>query len=255
MMNWFDTHIHLSAPEWRESPQQLSTLARDAAIGGLLIPGVRVDEWPCLLALAQELPAVYVAPGLHPIHADQWTAAAATQLTALAAQREVVAIGEIGLDAVVGTSLDAQERVFRDQLQIALEVGLPVLLHSRKTTGRVLAILRELQIGRQVGGIWHGFSGSVEVARELVALGFKIGVGPILLRESARRLPQAVVALPDEALVLETDAPDMIEDPLGLLRVASRLAELKSWTLEQTAQITSANARQVFRQRLISAEG
>jgi TatD DNase family protein len=255
MMNWFDTHIHLSAPEWRESPQRLSVRASNAAIDALLMPGVRVDDWPRLLALAQELTEVYVAPGLHPIYAEQWTAVAATQLAALAGEAEVLAIGEIGLDAVTGSSLDVQERVFREQLQIALEANLPVLLHSRKTTGRVLAILRELNIGRQVGGIWHGFSGSVEVARELVALGFKIGVGPILLRESARRLPQAVVALPNEALVLESDAPDMIEDPLGILRVASSLAELKNWTLEQTARITTANARQVFRQRLISTDG
>lgn len=249
MMNWFDTHIHMLAPEWRESPQQLCASAGDAAIDGLLIPGVRVDEWPRLLELAQQWPAVYAAPGLHPIYAAQWNAAAAEQLAALAAEAEVVAIGEIGLDGVAGSSLDVQERVFRDQLQIALEANLPVLLHSRKSTGRVLAILRELNIGGQVGGIWHGFSGSVEVARELADLGFKIGVGPVLLRESARRLPQAVTALPDEALVLETDAPDMIEDPLGILRVASSLAELKDWTLEQAARMTTANARQVLRQR------
>ncbi len=251
MISWFDTHIHLLASEWQESPQKLSALAKEAAIDRLLIPGVRIDEWPRLLALAQQLPEVYVAPGLHPIYAEQWNADTAQQLTALAAEADVVAIGEIGLDAVAGESLDTQERVFRDQLLIALEAGLPVLLHSRQTTGRVLAILRELQIGCRIGGIWHGFSGSVEVARELAALGFKIGVGPVLLRDSARRLPQAVAALPDEALVLETDAPDMIEDPLGLLRVASRLAELKNWTLEQTARMTSANARQVLRQRLL----
>src|SRR6056297_534306 len=138
MISWFDTHIHLLASEWQESPQKLSALAKEAAIDRLLIPGVRIDEWPRLLALAQQLPEVYVAPGLHPIYAEQWNADTAQQLTALAAEADVVAIGEIGLDAVAGESLDTQERVFRDQLLIALEAGLPVLLHSRQTTGRVL---------------------------------------------------------------------------------------------------------------------
>ena len=247
MSAWFDTHIHLFAPEWRQSPQELSADAAAAGIDLMLMPGVRVADWPALLALARQLAGVYLAPGLHPAYADQWSPAAAEQLKTLTETEEVVAIGEIGLDAVTGPTLDEQERVFRAQLQIALDAGLPVLLHSRKTTGRVLEILRELEVGRRVGGIWHGFSGSVQVARELAELGFRIGVGPILLRASARKLPQAVLDLPGDALVLETDAPDMIDGPAGLLQVAAKLAELKGWSLAETARITSRNARQLFR--------
>ena len=246
MNGWVDTHIHLSAPEWRLTPRELLEQARLAGIAGLVMPGVRVADWSRLLELARELHGVYLAPGLHPLYAAQWNVAAAQQLKALTAETRVVALGEIGLDAVAGPSWDEQDRVFREQLQIALEAELPVLLHSRKTTGRVLSILRELDIGRRIGGIWHGFSGSVEVARELVGSGFKLGVGPILLRASARKLPQVVMELPDHALVLETDAPDMIEAPEGLIRVAQKLAELKGWTLEKTARITANNVRQVL---------
>jgi TatD DNase family protein len=231
MTSWFDTHIHLFAPEWRESPQELYAQAKAAGIGAMLMPGVRVADWPALLTLAQQLAGVYFAPGLHPAYAQQWSPAVAGQLAALTREPQVVALGEIGLDGVNGPALDEQELVFRAQLQIALDAGLPVLLHSRKTTGRVLEILRELEIGRRVGGIWHGFSGSVQVACELADLGFKIGVGPILLRESARKLPQAVLELRDQALVLETDAPDMIERANGLIPVAEKLAELKGWSL------------------------
>ncbi|SDZ74759.1 TatD DNase family protein [Desulfuromusa kysingii] len=246
MNDWFDTHIHLLAPEWRQRPEELYQQISALGVGKMVMPGVRVADWPALLALAQHLPAVYFAPGLHPVYADQWNANAAEQLKRLAGMEKVVAIGEIGLDAVAGPSLDEQELVFRSQLQIALDCNLPVLLHSRNTTGRVLAVLRELNVGQQVGGIWHGFSGSIQVANELVCLGFKIGVGPILLRKSARKLPLAVVNLPEDALVLETDAPDMIAEVDGLLHVAQRLAELKGWNLERVAKMTYENATRVF---------
>ena len=242
MCAWFDTHIHLLAPEWDRPPQELCAEAHAAGVGALLMPGVRVADWSPLLCLARELSGVYFAPGLHPAYADQWSAEAELQLKELAREARVVAIGEIGLDAVAGPPLDVQEEVFRTQLEIALEADLPVLLHSRKTTGRVLAILRELNIGTLVGGVWHGFSGSVQVACELVELGFKIGVGPILLRDSARKLPQAVLSVPASALVLETDAPDMIGGPAGLLQVAEKLAELKGWDLAAVERLTAANA-------------
>lgn len=246
MVSLFDTHIHLFAPEWQQSPQELHRQAQLTGIAQMLMPGVRVADWPQLFDLAQQLPGVYLAPGLHPVYADQWNDAAAGQLETLAKKKQVVAIGEIGLDGLAGPALDTQERAFRDQLQIAIDAGLPVLLHSRKTTGRVMAILRELKIGQKVGGVWHGFSGSVQVAQELVDLGFKVGVGPILLRDSARKLPQAVRELPLKSLVLETDAPDMIERPTGLIDVAGKLAELKGLNLEEVARVTTETAETLF---------
>jgi len=246
MLNWFDTHIHLFAPEWQQSPRQLHQLSVKAGIKKMLMPGVRVADWPQLLALARQLPGVYLAPGLHPVYAGQWDSDAEMQLLNLAADPDVVAIGEIGLDGVSGPDHIIQEQVFRAQLAIAVETGLPVLIHSRKATGHVVNILRERQIGAKVGGVWHGFSGSVQIARELVAMGFKIGVGPILLRDSARKLPQVVCELGDQDLVLETDAPDMIDSPVGLIDVATRLAELKGWSLEETAQLTTANSISLF---------
>lgn len=246
MLRWFDTHIHLFAPEWDDAPDVIYRRARSAGVAGFLMPGVRVAEWRTLLSLAWQLPGVYLAPGLHPAYADQWTPEAADLLRSLTDDAKVVAIGEIGLDAVVGPAWDIQEKAFRQQLAIAVEAGLPVLIHCRKATGRVIEILRELRIGKMVGGIWHGFSGSVQSAHGLVDLGFKIGVGSILLRETARKLPQAVLELPDAALVLETDAPDMIESPGGLIQVAERLAELKGWTLGQTARVAGRNAEDVL---------
>ncbi|HEX9778046.1 MAG TPA: TatD family hydrolase [Geopsychrobacteraceae bacterium] len=246
MSHWFDTHFHLAAPGGRQAPRQLQRRAHALGIDGLLMPGVRADDWPRLLELARDLPGVYAAPGLHPVHAEQWSAWLAEALQGLAREPRVVAIGEIGLDGAAGPPLEKQEAVFRAQLRIALAAGLPVLLHCRKATGRVLAILRELEVGRRVGGIWHGFSGSAQVARQVAELGFRIGVGPVLLRSNVRRLPQALLELEPQALVLETDAPDMCGGPEGLLEVAHRLAELRGWTLEETLQLTADNARALF---------
>lgn len=246
MLPLTDSHIHLDAAELAGAGIDLLPQARQEGIGRFIIPGVRVSGWPGMLVLAEQR-QVFAAPGLHPAYAEQWSATAAQQLRALCRQPKVVAIGEIGLDAAAGPPLAQQELVLRAQLQIALEAGLPVLLHGRKATGQLLEILRELQIGRQVGGVWHGFSGSLPVAEQLVALGFKIGVGPILLRASARKLPQAVVALPATALLLETDLPDMAATPAVLVAVAQRVAELRGWSLAETAAITSENARQLFK--------
>ena len=246
MISLIDTHAHLDAPELAGAGFDLLKPAVAQGIGKFIVPGVRVNGWQPLLQRLEECSEVYAAPGLHPAYAEQWSAAARSQLAELAGHEKVIAIGEIGLDGVSGPSLDIQETVLREQLQIALETSLPVLLHGRKATGRLLAILSELQVGRQVGGIWHGFSGSLQVAEELVRLGFKIGVGPILLRKSARKLPQSVIALPAEALVLETDLPDMAEKPEALLAVAEKVAELRGSTLEEVAGFTSENVRSLF---------
>lgn len=247
MFPLIDTHAHIDAPELAGTGSDLLGPAKRAGIEMFIVPGVRVSGWEPLSRLVQQHAGLYAAPGLHPAYADQWSVAAAEQLAAVARQPKTVAIGEIGLDGAVGPALELQEQVLRTQLQIALDAGLPVLLHGRKATGRLLDILRELKIGEQIGGVWHGFSGSLQVARELVKLGFKIGVGPILLRESARKLPQAVIALPAAALLLETDLPDMADKPEQLIAVAEQVAELRGWTLEETARITTEKACRLFR--------
>jgi len=247
VISLIDTHIHLDAPELSGQGLKLLPAAQQCGINRFIVPGVRVSGWAGMLALAKNVENVYLAPGLHPAYANQWNDAAASQLRELTQQSKVVAIGEIGLDGTVAIPLPQQEIVFRAQLEIALDAGLPVLLHVREATGAVLTILRELGIGQRIGGIWHGFSASLPVAEELVELGFMIGVGPILLRENARKLPDAVNALPLSALVLETDLPDMAEKPEVLLTVAEKVAELRGWRLEEVAQITTENAGQLFR--------
>ncbi|MDX2481516.1 MAG: TatD family hydrolase [Desulfuromusa sp.] len=246
MISLIDTHIHLDAPELKGTGLGFLPEAQKYGISKFVVPGVRVSGWTGMVALAENNKSVYLAPGVHPAYADQWTPEAEQRLQKMTASPKVVAIGEIGLDGSVGPSLQQQEVVLRGQLQLALNARLPVLLHARQATGRLLAILRELEVGKKIGGIWHGFSGSLPVAQELAELGFKIGVGPILLRANVRKLPDAVRVLPASALVLETDLPDMAEKPEILLKVAEKVAELRHCSLEETARSTTENVNKLF---------
>lgn len=248
-MVFCDTHVHLMAPEWQKPALLQIEKAAAAGIELLLQPGVRSADWDSLIALALRYRTVYAAPGLHPLATSEWNASVALRLRELCNHPQVVAIGEIGLDALLEVDLPLQERAFCGQVEIAIAAGLPVLIHCRKKTAEVLEILRGADVSK-VGGILHGFSGSVETAHQAIELGLLIGVGPVLLRENARRLPEVVRAIPAEALVLETDAPDMAAGPEILLDVARKVAELRGWTLAETARITAANTY-----RLLKIEG
>ena len=246
MISLIDTHIHLDAPELGGQGVGLLPPARQRGIQQFIVPGVRVSGWKGMLALAEKAKNVFLAPGLHPVYANQWNDTAANQLEQLVREPKVVAVGEIGLDGVVKPPLEQQEIALRGQLHIALAAELPVLLHVREATGAMLAILRELDIGQKIGGVWHGFSGSLQVAEELVALGFKIGVGPTLLRDNAKKLPVVVQALPIAALVLETDFPDMTTTPETLLLIATRVAELRGICLDEVARSTTETVQKLF---------
>ncbi len=245
-MIFSDTHIHLLAPEWRDPVPRRIERATQVGIELLLQPGVRSADWDNLIELARLHRSVYAAPGLHPMCAAEWSASVAEQLRELCCLPQVVAVGEIGLDAVLEVDLQLQENAFRGQVEVAISAGLPVLIHCRKKISEVLGILRQAGVGA-VGGILHGFSGSVETARQAIEIGLLIGVGPVLLRENARKLPAVVEQLPTDMLVLETDAPDMATGSEVLIDVARKLAELRGWTMEETAKITTANARRLLK--------
>ena len=146
MISLIDTHIHFDAPELIGEGLNLLPEAQQCGINRFIVPGVRVNGWAGMLALAEKAESVYLAPGLHPAYADQWTPEAEQQLRELTVQPQVVAIGEIGLDGTVGPAIQQQEMVLRAQLQIALDAKLPVLLHARQATGRLLTVLRELEM-------------------------------------------------------------------------------------------------------------
>ncbi len=250
-----DTHVHLDRPPLSENLQQETGQARQAGVGGFIVPGVRRADWLELLQVVRSIPGALAAPGLHPLAAHQWDGGAARELAAHLGDPAVVAVGEIGLDAIIDApALDVQERALRGQLRLAVATGKPVLIHCRRATGRLLDILRD-EGAERVGGIFHGFSGSRETALAAIGLGFAIGFGGPLTYPNARRAPEVLGILPEEWLVIETDAPDLSPHPRRgesnrpafLPLIAARMAEIRGWTLVRTARVTTANARRVLK--------
>lgn len=251
----FDTHVHLDAPPLRGNLEEEVRRAREVQVRRFVVPGVWRQGWPALMESARSVAGAMAAPGLHPLAAGEWNDEAAVQLSVLLSDPLSVAVGEIGLDALVrAPSPEGQERAFRGQLRLAIEAGLPVLIHCRRATGRLLEILRE-EKAQRVGGIFHAFSGSLETALEGVKLGFALGFGGPLTYPNARRLLEVLGRVPQEAVVLETDAPDLSPHPLrgesnrpvNLPLIARKVAEVRGWSEEETARITTANAERVLR--------
>jgi TatD DNase family protein len=248
----FDTHVHLDAPPLVDDPGVIEA-ARRVGVGKFLVPGVSSDGWEGLLRLAGSN-GIRVAPGMHPQFAHEWGEGAAARLRGLTGHPAVAAIGEIGLDALIDTPRGEQERAFRGQLRIAAEAGLPVLIHCRKATERLMEILRG-EDAEQVGGIFHAFSGSLETALAAIRCGFAIGFCGTLTYPNARRAPSVLKGIPPEWIVLETDAPDLAPHPYRgkdnhpayLPLIAAKVAEIRGWSREEAARITTDNAMRVLK--------
>ena len=254
-----DTHIHL---DYLENMPEAVAMARACGIGGWVVPGVEPARWPQLLATVVATPGAWAAPGVHPQAAGNWQPELAGELHQLAADPLTVAIGEVGLDRKAGPALAIQEEVFRQMIRIARATGKPLLLHCRGATGHLFDVLRS-ERAAEVGGIAHAFSGSLETARQFIALGFALGIGGVATFPEARRLHEVVRSVPAEWLVLETDAPDLpphphrggANRPEWLTLVAIRVAALRGWTMAETALITAANTRRVLRLPLPEEDG
>ena len=274
-MVWTDTHAHLDAPEFQALPAGLAAVREAAAAQGVrlcVLPAVHPSHFVNVRRLAHEHGDAY-ALGLHPLWVPQATEADLDALDDALARYHtdprLVAVGEIGLDFFVPAlnTPDMRERqrfFYRAQLKLAKKHGLPVLLHVRRSADVLLKHLREVWAGAPApgrAGIAHAFNGSDEQAAAFVALGFKLGFGGAVTFEGARQLRHLAATLPDNALVLETDAPDIppqwlyttaaeraagqpqgINTPAELPRIGSVVAGLRGITPEALAALTTRNA-------------
>ncbi len=260
-MTWIDTHCHLDAPEFNPDRRAVLARAQAAGVAMLVLPAVAVAHFDALRALAHGHGLGY-ALGIHPL----WVGQAADDdidhlADALARHRDdphLVAVGEIGLDHFVpGLDRARQAHFYTAQLKLAQRAGLPVILHVRRSADALLHGLRRVAVA---GGIAHAFNASRVQADVFTGLGFKLGFGGALTFERALQIRRLATDLPETALVLETDAPDIPpqwlyrsaaqraaglasrNEPAELPRIAASLAGLRGWTLAQTAAITRANA-------------
>jgi len=264
-MPWIDTHCHLDAPEFDADRPAVAARARAAGVAMQVLPAVKAAHFDAVRALAHAEGLAY-ALGIHPLYTGQ---AGDEDLDTLAAalhrhrdDPRLVAVGEIGLDGFVpGLDWARQLRFYEAQLAIARDAGLPVILHVRRSADGLLKGLRRRPVA---GGIAHAFNGSRQQADAFIDRGFALGFGGAMTFDRALQIRRLATELPDEALVLETDAPDIPphwlyrtaaeraagqrsrNEPAELPRVAAELAALRGWTIAQTAAVTSANACRVL---------
>ena len=259
---WIDTHCHLDAPEFEADRAAVIARAAAAGVTQIVLPAVELANFDTVRALAHAHGFVY-ALGIHPLYVARAQDDDLQRLRqVLAAQRgdpRLVAVGEIGLDHFVpGLDLARQEHFYVEQLKLAAEFDLPAILHVRRSADTLLKHLRRTPVR---GGIAHAFNGSEQQAMAFVGLGFKLGFGGAMTFERALQIRRLAQALPLEAIVLETDAPDIPphwlyrtatqraagdtarNEPGELPRIAATLAELRGLSLQALAETTSANAR------------
>lgn len=258
-MELIDTHCHLDMEAHFPHFKSALTDARAAGVGKLILPGVTQAGWSRLMELCSREQGLFAAPGLHPLYLAHHRPRHLEQLEELVGRSQPggscrpVAIGEIGLDYYVdAVDRIAQQQLFEQQLNIAAAAQLPILLHVRKAHDQVLATLRRKHFVH--GGIVHAFSGSLQQAGHFIKLGFAIGICGTITYNRARRIRKVASELPQQSLVVETDAPDIppsshwgeSNHPAYLPEVLEALAALRGEPSEVTAQYTSANAKRVL---------
>ncbi|MBV2235387.1 MAG: TatD family hydrolase [Sterolibacterium sp.] len=248
-----DTHCHLDAVEFDDDRDERVAAAQRAGVAHIIVPAVERANFAAVTSVCRSAPACRAAYGIHPLYVARAQPDDLEVLRATLQREPAVAIGEIGLDFFV-TPLSSedkarQEHWFIEQLKLAREFDLPVLLHVRRAVDAVLQQLRRYPVR---GGIAHAFNGSRQQADEFIKLGFKLGFGGAMTFPRAQRIRALASQLPLSAIVLETDAPDMApawlasgqrNTPQELARIAEVLAELRGARMKEVAQATTENAR------------
>lgn len=248
-----DTHSHIDVEDFAADRDQVIARARAAGVLAQVVPAVVAPGWDHLLQVCADYPGLYPALGMHPVYLEIHRPEHVTALAERVASARPIAIGEIGLDYFIDSpDKAAQQALLEDQLRIARDHDLPVILHVRKSIDQVLATLRRIRV---VGGIAHAFNGSRQQAEQFMALGFKLGFGGVATFDRAQKIRQLVRELPIEGLVLETDAPDLPpawhkgerNSPEYLPDILQVIAQLRGESPETVAAKTTANAREVLR--------
>lgn len=251
-MGLIDTHCHLDVEELEPDRDQVLQAARAAGLEGIVVPAIHAEGWSRLLALCAREPDLHPALGLHPVYLDRHRDEHLGELKRRLGEGGVVAVGEIGLDYFVRElDRERQQVLFEAQLRLAAELGLPVIIHARKSHDQVLAALKRIPVP---GGVAHAFSGSLQQAERYIELGFKLGFGGMLTFERSRRIRALARDLPLEAMVLETDAPDLTvaahhgerNSPAYLPDVLQALAEVRGEEPGVVAERTTRTARELF---------
>lgn len=257
MTQIFDSHAHYGDKKFNHDRDDLLVQLPKDGVCGVVNCGSNLRSSRFSVELAGQYDYIYAAVGVHPHDASGWDDRSAETLKELAAKPKVVAIGEIGLDYHYDFSpRDTQKKVFRFQLQIAKESGLPVIMHDREAHGDMYDILREFaqSSNNKIDGVIHCFSGSAELAMESVKMGLHIGLGGAVTFKNAKTPGEVAAAIPLTRLLLETDAPYMAPVPHRSERcdsrmislAAAKIAEIRGVTADIILNAAKENAERLF---------
>ena len=249
----FDTHAHYDDAQFDADREALLSAMPENGVGLILDPGCDPESSRAAIALAEQYPHIYAAVGYHPENCAPYTDANLDILRRLAQHPKVVAIGAIGLDYYweQNPPKEFQQAVFRAQLALARELDLPVIVHDRDAHADCLAIVKEFP---EVRGVFHCYSGSVEMARELWKLGWYLGLDGPVTYKNARRTVEVAAEVPLERLLLETDSPYMApvpkrgtrNDSRNIRCIAEKIAEIRNMTADAIIRVSAENGRRLF---------
>ena len=249
----FDSHAHLNDEAFDQDRPELLETFRDAGVGLVMNAGCSLASSREGIALAEAYPWIYCSVGTHPDTADEVNEEVLEVYRQMCSHPKVKAIGEIGLDYYYETiHRDAQMRAFRMQMQLAEELDMPVIVHERDAHEDGMSIVKEFP---KVKGVFHCYSGSAEMARQLVDMGWYIGFTGVLTFKNARKAVETAASIPLERILLETDCPYMAPEPYRgkrnhpgyLPKMAEKLAQIRGVPVEEVIRVTTENAKRLYR--------
>ena len=248
----FDSHAHLNDEAFDQDRAELLETFRDAGVGLVMNAGCSLASSREGIALAEAYPWIYCSVGTHPDTADEVNEEVLEVYRQMCSHPKVKAIGEIGLDYYYETiHRDAQMRAFRMQMQLAEELDMPVIVHERDAHEDGMSIVKEFP---KVKGVFHCYSGSAEMARQLVDMGWYIGFTGVLTFKNARKAVETAASIPLERILLETDCPYMAPEPYRgkrnhpgyLPKMAEKLAQIRGIPVEDVIRVTTENAKRLY---------
>ncbi|MBO5545006.1 MAG: TatD family hydrolase [Oscillospiraceae bacterium] len=249
---YFDSHAHLDDSAFNEDRESLLAGLPARGVDRVLIPGCDLQSSRAAAALAEQTDWIWFAAGWHPQEAESWSEEGFEELKKLFDSRKCVAVGEIGLDYYWDTSRkEEQKRMLHAQLAFAVGRDLPVIIHDREAHGDCLEIVRRYP---ELRGVFHCFSGSAEMAEELLKMGWYLGFDGPVTYKNARKAVEVLEICPPERILLETDSPYLPpvplrgkrNDPGNLSYICRRVAEIKGMEPEEMASLTARNACRLF---------
>ncbi|MGB2924337.1 MAG: TatD family hydrolase [Limnothrix sp.] len=255
-MQLVDTHVHINFDVFQDEIEAIAKRWRAADVAHLVHSCVEPSEFPTIRALADRIPELKFSVGLHPLDADKWSKTTANEIRDFAlSDSRVVALGEMGLDFFKAENRDHQYHVLKQQLDLALELDLPVIIHCRDAAAEFRQVLLDYQTqGRQLRGVMHCWSGNPEETEWFLDLGFFISFSGVVTFKNAKQVQASAQIVPNDRLLIETDCPFLApvpkrgkrNEPAFVRHVAEYLANLRATSLEVLAQQTTENACKLF---------